>query len=319
MVNCSFNAVHERDMDILFLESLVSDPDFMKLVLGKTDYAGKEFRVLGAALSETENNLGETDIGVILQIEDLRVGLLIEDKVDAIAMPDQHLRYLKRGEIGIQKGKYNAFEVFIFCPQKYYHNNAEAKKYENVMFYESFKDYFDGKDDLISRVRSQQLAQAIERAKKPSEVTINEAANLFLNKYKAYQKKHYPRLNLRTSDKSNGWWPYYLTRLGDIYIYHKRPDGFVDLTFPNAANHIDILQNMASWLRNHYMPNVVAVKTGRAAALRIEVPKMPLTAVFEHMEEMDIRKCFDAIQALTDFANMVEDAHSISAIKTNKN
>ena len=318
MIDCSFNTVHERDMDILFLESLVSDPDFMKLVLSKTDYAGKEFCVLSAALSETENNLGETDIGVVLQVEDLRVGLLIEDKVDAIAMPDQHLRYLKRGEVGIQKGKYDVFEVFLFCPDKYYANNSEAKKYENIISYETFKDYFDCKNDLLSRVRSQQLSQAIERAKKPHEVTVIEAANLFFTKYKAYQKEHYPELNLRTSEKSNGWWPHYATRLGDVYIYHKRPEGFVDLTFPNTAEKIDVLHNIAFWLRSHDVPNVIAVKTGKAAALRIEVPKMPVTGVFEEMEEMDIRKCFDAIQVLTDFANLVEDAHGISAIKTKK-
>ena len=57
MVNCSFNAVHERDMDILFMESLASDPNFTTLVLSKTKYSGKEFQVLSTALSETETNL----------------------------------------------------------------------------------------------------------------------------------------------------------------------------------------------------------------------------------------------------------------------
>ena len=318
MINCSFNAVHERDMDILFLESLASDAGFVNLVLSKTRFCGKDFRVLSAALSETETDLGETDICVVLQIEDARVGLMIEDKVDAIAMPEQALRYHKRAEIGIHKGKFDTYEVFIFCPQKYYENNAEAKKYDHFISYEEFKDYFDSKNDVISTVRSQQLAQAIERAKKPPEVNVDEAANLFFNKYKAYQKEYYPDLDLRTSDKSNGWWPHYSTRLGDVYLYHKRPEGFVDLTFPNAAGKMDIIQAMASWLRNHGVPNVLAVKTGRAAALRIEVPKMPLKAVFENIDPIDVKKAFDAIQALVDFANLIEDAHSISAIKTKK-
>lgn len=318
MVNCSFNAVHERDMDILFLESLASDPDFTRLVLSKTKFCGKAFQVLNAALSVIEADLGETDICVVLQIEDFRVGLLIEDKVDAIAMPEQSLRYHKRAERGIHKGKFDAYEVFIFCPQKYYENNAEAKKYDHFISYEEIKDYFDSKDDVISAVRSQQLAQAIERAKKPPETTVDEAANLFFNKYKAYQKEYYPDLDLRTSEKSNGWWPHYSTRLGDVYIYHKRQEGFVDLTFPNAARKMDVLQNLASWLRAHNVPNVVAVKTGQAAALRIEVPKMPLATVFEHMEEADIKKCFDVIQTLVDFADLIEDAHSVSAIKTRK-
>ena len=128
MIHCSFNAVHERDMDILFLEALASDSGFTNLVLSKTKYCNKESQVLRATLSETETDLGETDICVILQIEDIRVGLLIEDKIDAIAMPEQSLRYHKRAEKSILKGKFDAYEVFIFCPQKYYENNAEAKK-----------------------------------------------------------------------------------------------------------------------------------------------------------------------------------------------
>ena len=315
MINCSFSTVHERDMDILFLEALVSDQGFTELVLSKTGFSGQAFLVLSVALSETEPDLGESDITIVLRIGDTRVGLLIEDKVDAIAMPDQHLRYRKRGERGVQKGKYDTFEIFIFCPEKYYASNSEAPKYEHYISYEKIKDYFDGKDDVISKVRSQQLAQAIERAKKPAETIVNEAANLFFNKYKAYQKQYYPKLDLRTSEKSNGWWPHFSTRLGDAYIYHKRPEGFVDLTFPNAAGKMDVFQNLASWLRGHNVPNVVSVKTGRAAALRIEVPKMPLTADFDKIDPADIKKAFDAIQTLVDFAAMVADAHGVSEIK----
>ena len=318
MVTCSFHTVRERDMDLLFLEAFASDPDFTRLVLSKTGFRGKEYRMISAALSENEPDLGETDISIVLGIDDLRVGLLIEDKVDAIAMPEQHLRYRERGEKGIQKGKFDAFEIFIFCPQKYYDNNAEAKKYEHFLSYEEIKRFFDAKDDIISEVRGQQMAQAIERARKPAETTVDEAANLFFNKYKAYQKRHYPELDLRTSERSNGGWPHYSTRLGDVYIYHKRPEGFVDLTFPNAAGKMDILQGLASWLRSHGVSNVVAVKTGRSAALRIEVPKLPLTAVFEHIPAGNIKKCFDAIRALVEFADLIADAHGISAIKTKK-
>lgn len=318
MVNCSFNAVHERDMDIIFLESLASDPGFTKLVLEKTPYAGKEFQILSAALSVTETDLGETDICIVLQIEGHRIGLLIEDKVDAMAMPNQHLRYHKRGKRAVSRGDYDTYEVFIFCPEKYRENNEEAKKYEHFCSYEAFKLYFDEKEDAISKIRSQQLAQAIERAKRPSETVINEAANLFFTKYKAYQKQYYPELDLRTGDASNGWWPHYSTRLGNAYIYHKRLEGFVDLTFPNAADKLDVVQNLASWLRVHGVPNVIAVQTGKAAALRIEVPQISRETAFEDVEKSEIQKCFHAIQTLTNFANAIEDSHSISRIQPKK-
>lgn len=58
MINCSFSTVHERDMDILFLEALVSDQGLTELVLSKTGFSGQAFLVLSGALSETEPDLG---------------------------------------------------------------------------------------------------------------------------------------------------------------------------------------------------------------------------------------------------------------------
>lgn len=117
MTHCSFSTVRERDMDLLFLESIVTDPGFCELVLENTDYAQKPFRILDAQLSRTELDLGESDLTVILEIDGKRVGLLIEDKIDAVAMPDQYGRYLKRGEKGRRKGDWEEFIVYIFCPK----------------------------------------------------------------------------------------------------------------------------------------------------------------------------------------------------------
>lgn len=315
MTRCSFSTVRERDMDLLFLESIVSDPGFCSLVLEKTDYANKPFRVLDAQLSRTELDLGESDLTVILEIEGKRVALLIEDKIDAIAMPDQYGRYLKRGEKGLKKGDWEEFTVYIFCPDKYYRLNAEAKKYMHFLSYESCKDYFDGKSDILSRVRSQQLAQAITKAKKPPEANIDQNANAFFKQYLKFQREHYPTLDMRTSKTSSGWWPHYGTRLGDTYIYHKTQEGSVILIFPHATAHMDTLQEIASWLREHGLPGVFATTASKSIALSIDVPKLRVKEPFEHTSTSDLRKCLDAVQALTDFANTAAAASRICAIK----
>ena len=205
MIHCSFSTVRERDMDLLFLESIVTDPGFCELVLENTDYAQKPFRILDAQLSRTELDLGESDLTVILEIDGKRVGLLIEDKIDAIAMPDQYGRYLKRGDKGRRKGDWEEFIVYIFCPQKYYCLNSEAKKYMHFRSYEIFKEYFDEKGDILSQVRSQQLEQAITKAKKPPEANVDQNANAFFKQYLQFQKEHYPTLDMRTSKTSSGW------------------------------------------------------------------------------------------------------------------
>lgn len=318
MTRCSFSTVRERDMDLLFLESIVTDPGFCALVLEKTEYAQQPFRVLDAQLSRTELDLGESDITVILEIGGKRVALLIEDKIDAIAMPDQCERYRLRGERGRSRGDWEAFSIHILCPQKYHATNSEAQKYKHFLSYERCREYFDGKDDMLSHVRSQQLEQAITKAKKPPEANVDQDANAFFRQYLQFQREHYPSLDMRTSEASSGWWPHYQTRLGDTYIYHKTQEGAVILIFPNATGHMDTLQEIASWLRQHGLPGVIAKKAGKSIALSVDVPRLKVKEPFEQTSKSDLRTCLDAVQALTDFANTAEAAGRICAIQKEK-
>ena len=319
MTQCLFSTVRERDMDLLFLEAIASDYAFGELVLKKSEkYVDKNFSVLNVQLSRTELNLGESDITVLLEIEGQKIALLIEDKVNAIAMLDQHKRYHERGKKGQQNGEWQDYLVYIFCPEKYREDNSEAQKYEHFLSYEECKKYFDTKEDVLSRIRSQQFDQAINKAKKVSETNVDPNANDFFNKYLQFQQEYYPSLDMRTSKSSSGWWPHYGTRLGNVYLYHQTQEGLAVLIFPNALNHMDTLQDIALWLREHGMPKVLVKKAGKSAALSLEVPKLKVKEAFEWTDKADLKTCLDAVQALTDFANMVASTHSISAIESKK-
>ena len=299
-------------MDLLFIESISTDPDFCRILLEKTDLKGKSFRVLRAELSKEDSDLGESDITVIIDIEGNQYGLLIEDKIDALAMPNQHGRYIKRGNKGVTAGEYLDFRVFIFCPEKYYKNNDEAKLYEHLLTYEECKEYFDNKNDSVSSFRSQQLAQAITKAKKPPVVNVDEKANAFLRQYIAYQREHYPSLDLSTKEDKNGWWTDFRTDLGYVYINHKIREGYVDLTFPRSSDKIDRAKIIADWARKHKIPGLEVVKTKGSAMLRIHVPKLDMIKGFEFIDKDELNQCFDAIKELTDFANIIETANSLA-------
>ena len=95
MIKCNFNnTITERDMDMLLAQAIMTDPDFCRFVLDKTDRRGKDICVKSVDVSKEDSNLGESDITVVLDIDGTQFGLLIEDKIDAIAMPDQHGRYV---------------------------------------------------------------------------------------------------------------------------------------------------------------------------------------------------------------------------------
>ncbi len=313
MVSVHFNnTISERDMDLLFVESVLTDQGFCCLLLSRTDLKGKQFKILSAELSKSDSELGESDITVVIDINGKKFGLLVEDKIDAIAMPEQHSRYIKRGKKGVKAGEYHDFRVFIFCPEKYYQNNDEAKLYEHLLTYEECKEYFDSKNDPLSLFRSKQIEQAITKAKKPSAINVNEKANSFLKQYIHYQKENYPTLDLSTKEDRNGWWTDYRTELGTVYINHKIQEGFVDLTFLKASDKIDRAKIIADWARQHKISDATVVKTKKSAMIRIHVPKLDIIKGFELVDKDELNQCFDAIQELTDFANIVEIMNSIT-------
>ncbi len=310
-----FSTVRERDMDLLFLQAISSDRDFVKLVVEKTKWAGQAFEIETVALSRTEADLGEYDITVVITIGNEKYGILIEDKIDAIAMPDQHGRYLKRGKKAVKAGLYQDFDCMILCPEKYYRSNEEARRYEHSIFYEELERYFHSQEDPVSQVRMLQIQAAIQRAKKPPSVNLNEAANAFFRNYREYQQAHYPQLSIRTKETSNGWWVHYKTHYGQAFIYHKMQEGYVDLTFPRSADQMDAAAHLAEWLRAHGISGVAAVETGKSAALRILVPPLRVKKPFAETPVNDMEKCFQAIAALHELTDMLAYSHRLNASK----
>lgn len=305
MIEIKLDTVNERDMDLLFAQAVL-DLDFFHFVLKKFNI--QEAQLLSVEISKMDSKLGESDITLIIQNENQKIGLLIEDKIDAIAMKNQHARYIERGNLGIKNNDYNSFEIMIFCPQKYYEQNIEAKKYEHQLFYEECKTYFDSKNDG----RAQIIEQAIHKSKSPYNPDINEIAHQFLLDYKAYQKENYPTLDIRTADNTNGYWIELNTRLKNVYIIHKKDRGFMDLTFTNGANQIERLEKALNWIKNKTNSYISIQKTGKAAAIRIEVPIIEPETKFDNLSEDTIRSIFDSAKILSDFANMIADIKELS-------
>ena len=224
MVDCDFSTISERDMDMLFLKVFSTEKAFLHLFIDKTDIKKTNIASINSVeLSRIEHGLGESDITVVFSIGKKTYGFLIEDKIDAITIPEQHSRYVKCGEKGIQDGRYDDYRVFIVCPEKYYQVNNEAKKYEYVVFYEECLAYFKHHTSAINKIRAQQVKSALDKAKRPPQVILNEKANEFFKHYIEYQKEHYPQFDIRTKDTSNGYWVRYNVNNPNASIHHKIP------------------------------------------------------------------------------------------------
>ena len=305
MTNCIFNGVAERDMDLMFLHLFSMDEDFAKTFLKLTGLEYQSCEVISVELSKVDAKLGESDITVVLDVDSAKVALLIEDKIDAIDMPEQPERYIMRGELGITNGEYDRFYSFIVCPQKYYDSNDAAKKYPYHITYEQVLDYLTKKESHCYSSFCQQIEQALDKVKKPSNVIINESANVFFNKYKDYQETHYPNLDLRTNRSSNGYWAWYGTRLGDVYLNHKIKEGSVDLTFNNASTRMNDLESLMPLFNSSIIGTVRAREAGKAGVIRADVPKLDMSIPFEDNDQADVGRCFEVISEMIRIANMI--------------
>ena len=302
-----FYTVSERDMDVLFLNSFVCDDGFLDVFLSKAGIASKSKSVISVELSKSDAKFGESDITVIAEIDGRKTGLLIEDKIDAIAMPEQSQRYSERGKIGVKNKDYEDFHVFIVAPKKYYEQNEEAKKYENYVSYEECKAYFASKSSRENQLKIQQIEQAIEKVKHRGSENFDENRNLFLRQYLEYQKEYFPNLECTNDPETSGTgkWTYFRVNPRNSLVRHKTESGFIDLTFYNTRNKQVYFDAVEKYIAKMGFEDVKSVLTGKSMSFRMTVPFIDFDKPFEDCDKDDLNKCFEACEKLTELAKVI--------------
>ncbi|MBR3691606.1 MAG: hypothetical protein IKL89_02750 [Clostridia bacterium] len=293
-----FNGVSERDMDMLFLEEIVSDPDFARIFLSAAGIG--QAVVTEAEVSRFSAEWGESDLTIVFITEEKRQALLIEDKIDALAMPAQCERYFRRGENDRRRGMYDSFSVLIVAPEKYLRENEEAKKYPHQVTYEQCAAYFAKRPDMRSRMKYLQIRDAIEKQSHGYQVVENAAVTAFWSKYIDYAEANTPELPLlskRGPKGSRARWPQFGTSIPKASLYHKTLEGKLDIMLDGQA---EIVGEIESVIQNSDLRNDIeglsawVTTAGNAAVIRKQVPRMDFAKPFEAYEE-EITLCFKAI------------------------
>lgn len=305
-----FEDISEHDMDMLFLEEFASSDDFLTLFTSRINIS--DYEVVSVQSSKREIDLGESDMTVIIQKGNKRIGLLIEDKIDAIAMPNQYERYNLRGQRGIENEEYDEFYVFIVAPEKYLSSNSEASKYPNKVKYEEVLDYFARNNDKRSQFKTDQIKFAIEKQKKPYEPIEDPRVTDFWKKYYQFQKDKYPDLYLLYNNEPKGTkasWPRFNTVNKDLYIYHKTGFGYVDLTFDGYGDRLNEIEELLSRINANYLADGYTInRTGKAAVIRLEVPVIDVHVDLE--KQMDyVEKSFLCVKRLTELVKLMNLDH----------
>ena len=293
----SIEKVYERDIDLYIINKFLNDSKFKELFLKRINC--QNYQVCKCLHSASDEH-GESDITIILENDNGKIGLLIEDKINAIAMPKQYERYILRAEKQKHKGLFDNYYIFIIAPKSYIDSNTEAKKYDNKISYEEILDYISGDfygESLIKK--------AIEGKKKGYEVVENKPVTLFWEKYYDMVENRFSDLELKTKKGPKGrkaCWPVFHTPIKKIHIIHESNNGFLDLRFRNVSLYYSEVYDI---VKNVLKENMKLKRTGKSLVIRIDVPEIDFKKDFEEQEE-NVIKCLEEVRELQEFMKKID-------------
>ena len=286
-----FERVFERDIDFYILNKFANDNHFKDIFLDVIDVVGYDVTDFFHSYSDDS---GESDITIILSNNQETIALLIEDKISAIAMPNQYSRYLERGENMINDGIFDRFYVFIIAPESYLDGNHEAAKYDYKISYETILNHIQ--DDVFGK---ELLEEAIREKKKSYSVIENVSVTSFWNRYYKLIDNRYPTLKIKRHNRARGnkaQWPIFSTPVDYVQIFHKSNKGCVDLVFPRLSQHyFDVYDIVEDKLKEH----MSLQKTGKSLSIRTYVPVVDFHHDFDEQIE-NIIECLDAVSEMVD-------------------
>ena len=278
-------AVTERDIDLLLLEELNVSDDFSTWFYSTVTKNNDKPSSKGAWHSISVPVLGESDL---VAIYDNGMAILIENKIDAIAQPEQGRRYKMRGANGIENGLWSSFVTCMVAPNLYLQREQDSSVYDANLSYEAISDWFFSRESTDRRLayKSYLIKEAIEQNRRGYTVNPDERVTEFWSKYWALSIQRYPELEMKKPGikPANADWPNFRPSTLDkrFSIVHKLERGDVDLQIAGAAERTDELQDYLSDIE------VEVAKATKSAAVRLKVELVDRFASFESQKDIVI-------------------------------
>ena len=271
-------SVAERDIDMLLLEEFNVSTEFSSWfyskVTGKTEAPG----CIGAWHSVSDSTLGESDL-VVLYDDDSAI--LIENKIDAVAQPDQGERYTLRGKKGVEKGQWLSFQTCMVAPDIYLQKEHDSRNYDAHVSYEELNQWFlsAGQLDKRNAYKAHLLEEAIAQNRRGHTFVTDQQVTLFWLQYWQFATSKYPELEMKRpgNKPSNADWPDFRPASMNkrFSIVHKLSRGDLDLQISGAAESLDLL-------KEYIVDSDIKIeKANKSAAVRIKVPAIDCHQSFD--------------------------------------
>ncbi len=255
-MDISFENIVERDIDLLVIRQFSTmNTNMLSLFAQKAEIENVEKLEISQISHSVMTVDGETDVEVIFNYGETRIAFLIEDKIDAIAQPEQAKRYKIRADKAVESGKYDKYFIYIIAPQKYLKGNQEAALYPNRISYEELLDVLN--DDFDKAM----LKKALDESKHGYVPIEDQRVTAFWDRLYTFVEERFPDTFLLSGKKgesrgSNARWIAIKSGKG-TNLQIKADRGFVDLEISGYAdkfqefskNNQDLLDSKRLYLR----------------------------------------------------------------------
>lgn len=306
--------ITERDMDILFLEEFASSKTFANLFfsqIGVFDYEiekvihSQHFSGEGIIVEEAgrETSRGESDMTILYRHEGSLHALLIEDKINACAQPNQYQRYVNRGNEAIRHNEYSSYHIFLVAPEQYI-GSSLASDYPLTVSYEEILLYFRNQNTERSAFKSSLITKAIDKERTSYVIQVpSQKVMDFYDSYIDYVNNNYKAFYIETSKGaqhgSKSSWIVFSTKYPDIKIKHKTRSS-VDLlikTEQNETKRFETISQLKTILSDISETTASFIDFSQELCVRIDVPSLDRScSVYEQTETM--KKCMTAVGQL---------------------
>jgi hypothetical protein len=189
--------IEEVMTDLLLCELLGTKANFL-IDLSKHLGIDGVGDVVSVRRSVHETSLGETDVEAVLQTKQGKLGLLIEDKVRAVLMPDQLGRYRRRGDDGLKRGLWQHYYVAVFSPEGYrsYIPSDDAAVVDGVITYEWAREWLRNEDAALNAFKIHMLSEAINDVRTGYVKRLDTRMTNFHQLVHAIASKEFPELRM---------------------------------------------------------------------------------------------------------------------------
>lgn len=274
-------SVTERDIGLLMLEELSVSPDFRawlaNLAFGSQLLAGH----VGAWHSINVAALGESDlIYVFTTATAQQCALLIENKINAAAQPEQAHRYVLRGQKGVDDADWQAFRTCIVAPQRYLDSTRHSQPYDVAVSYEDLERFFLARSacDARASYKAQLLREAIEQNRRGYQAEVNAAMTEFVGHYCARAQTGFAQLAIQAAGPrpaGSTWIGFSPVGLRGMRVDHLMTTGTVRVLAPATGIPLEKLKARLGG-------DVTVALSGKWISLAMTVPALrPLDEPFE--------------------------------------